>query len=73
MNQVSYRISHYREKRVSLKQAVSVLARNNVEVTEDEASVILDFLYQIATAYYNLKSVETIKTLNATSNRKKVH
>jgi len=34
--------------------------------------MILDFLYQIATAYNNLKAVESDHNYNGTSNREKL-
>ncbi len=32
-------------KKVSIKQAITTLAKNGIEIDDDEAIVILDFLY----------------------------
>lgn len=39
------------DKRISPKKAAEILAQNDVRVSEDEAAVILDFLYVIAKTY----------------------
>lgn len=36
------------DKKVSIARAIAILARNGLEVSEDEAGTILDFLYLIA-------------------------
>lgn len=36
------------DKKVSIARAIAILARNGLEVGEDEADTILDFLYLIA-------------------------
>lgn len=35
-------------KKVSVRQAITILARSGIEVNHDEAMVILDFLYLMA-------------------------
>lgn len=38
-------------KKVSLKQAITILAKNGIEVDDNEATVIVDFLYLMAKNY----------------------
>jgi len=37
----------FRDRNVSIKKAVHILAQNNIDVDDDEASIILDFLYLV--------------------------
>lgn len=39
---------NFTDKKVSVKRAMMILAKNNIEVDEEEATVILDFLYLMA-------------------------
>jgi hypothetical protein len=39
---------NFTDKKVSTKQAVTILAKNGIKVNEDEATVILNFLYLVA-------------------------
>ena len=39
---------HFKDRNVSIKKAVYILAQNNIDVDEDEATIILDFLYLVA-------------------------
>lgn len=41
----------FSEKKVSLNQAITILKQNGVQTDEDQAKVILDFLYLIAKTY----------------------
>lgn len=36
------------DKKVSVKRAITILAKNGMEVDDDEATVIVDFLYLMA-------------------------
>jgi hypothetical protein len=38
-------------KKVSFKQAITILAKNGIEVDDNEATVIVDFLYLMAKNY----------------------
>ncbi|HEY0243929.1 MAG TPA: hypothetical protein VGC01_00055, partial [Mucilaginibacter sp.] len=51
---------NYRDRKVSVKRTISVLAKNNIQVDESEAGVILDFLYRMAKTY---------KSTNATNSK----
>ena len=46
------------EKKISVKRAISVLAKNGIKVDDSEACVILDFLYLIAKNYSKKEEVE---------------
>jgi len=48
--------SAFSNRKVSVNQAVKVLNRNGVQVNEDEAGIILDFLYLIAKTYKNSRN-----------------
>lgn len=39
------------DKKVSDKRAIAMLAKNGIQVNEEEADVILDFLYLVAKNY----------------------
>ena len=39
---------NFKDKRVSVKKAISILEKNNISVDEEEAKIILDFLYLMA-------------------------
>lgn len=40
--------SSFTDRKISLKRAISILAKNNIEVNDKEAGIILDFLYLVA-------------------------
>jgi hypothetical protein len=45
------------DKKVSVKQAVAILTKNGIRVDENEASIILDFLYLMAKTYKAKRSI----------------
>ena len=47
------------DKRVSTKQAIEILTQNGIHVDEDEAAVILDFLYLMSKNHKERKKAET--------------
>jgi len=51
MNETIYKTTNFRDKKISVKHAIALLAKNNIEVNEDEAALILDFLYHIAAPF----------------------
>lgn len=42
---------NFTDKKISVKQAITILAKNSIEVDDDEATVIVDFLYLMAKNY----------------------
>jgi len=44
---------------VSVKQAIAILAKSGIEVDDNEAAVIIDFLYLMA-KIRNIKDKETV-------------
>lgn len=49
MEKVSYKNPKaFSSRKISTKQAVKVLKRNGIQVTDEQAILILDFLYLIA-------------------------
>lgn len=46
------------DKRVSAKQAIEILTQNGIHVDEDEATVILDFLYLMSKNHKERKKAE---------------
>lgn len=39
---------NFTDKKVSVRRAITILAKNGIEVDDDEANVIVDFLYLMA-------------------------
>lgn len=39
---------NFTDKKVSIRRAIAILAKNGIEVDDDEATVIVDFLYLMA-------------------------
>lgn len=39
---------NFTDKKVSVRRAIAILAKNGIEVDDDEATVIVDFLYLMA-------------------------
>ena len=42
---------NFLHRKVSVKKAINILAKNNINVNEYHAAVILDFLYLLAKSY----------------------
>ncbi len=42
---------NFSDKKVSVKRAIAILAKNGIEVDDDEATVIVDFFYLMAKNY----------------------
>ena len=49
-NQI-YRTTNFTDKKISVKRAMVILAKNDTQADNDEAAVILNFLYLIAKTY----------------------
>jgi hypothetical protein len=45
----------FQEKKVSIKSAIAILAKNTSDVNTEEAVIILDLLYLIAKTYKKTK------------------
>jgi hypothetical protein len=58
MNNLIDSATNFRERKVSVKRTISILAKNKVEVNEDEAVVILDFLYHMAATFHKNDSAK---------------
>lgn len=52
--------SSFTDRKISLKRAISLLAKNNIEVSDSEAAVILDFLYLIARNFNKQKAPKKV-------------
>lgn len=48
----------FSSRKISITQAIKILKRSGVEVTEDQASIILDFLYLLAKTFKNAENTE---------------
>ncbi len=63
------------ERRVSIRRAVEILAKNGISVDYNEASVILDFLYLLAKNFHgqdgnqNILNVKEASNFNKTSKK----
>jgi hypothetical protein len=51
------------DKKVSTKQAMEILAHHGIQVDDDEAAVILDFLYLMSKNHNKIKENENTLTL----------
>lgn len=60
------------DKKVSDKRAIATLAKDGIQVNEEEASVILDFLYLVAKNYNKPKVAQEPESLmrNRTSKKR---
>lgn len=56
------------ERKISVKRAISILAKNGIEVDEREADVILDFLYLMARNHRENEIVENTHNPKEKSN-----
>jgi len=54
------RLKSFTDRKIPINQAIAVMAKKNIQMNEDGATVILDFLYRIAKTYNfdNIKRVE---------------
>ena len=55
--------TNFTVRNISSKRAVQILAKNNIEINDSEAAVILDFLYQIAQNHNKHEAYNKIETL----------
>jgi len=52
---------NFTDKKVSVRRAITILAKNGIEVDDDEAMVIVDFLYLMAKNHIKEKVEKTPK------------
>ncbi|OCX52008.1 hypothetical protein BEL04_10895 [Mucilaginibacter sp. PPCGB 2223] len=48
-------IQHFKDRSVSVKKAIDILSQNRILVDEEDAAIILDFLYLIAKSSINIE------------------
>lgn len=63
MNNLLTDSNYFTVRNISLKRAVEILAKNNIEVNDCEAAIILDFLYHIAQNHNKHEAFKKIDTL----------
>lgn len=56
----SPKTTNFIDRKVSVKRAITLLAKNKIPVNENEAATILNFLYHIAKAYDPLKDKKSL-------------
>lgn len=61
------------DKKVSIKRAIAILAKNDIEVDDDEATVILDFLYLMSKNYNKPEEDRNAETLKRNRTSEKCH
>lgn len=61
------------DKNVSTKQAIERLAHQGILVDEEEAAIILDFLYLISKNHKEIKEDENTGTLTGIRTSKETH
>lgn len=59
------------DKKVSDKQAIAILAKSGIWVDDDEATIILDFLYLISKNYNKADKEKNVETLTRNRTSKK--
>lgn len=62
---------NFLDKKIPVKRAITVLAKNGIQVDDNEASVILNFLYLIAKSYNQYDSNLSADILKGKSNYQK--
>jgi len=61
------------DKTVSAKRAISILAKNGVQVDDGEATIILDFLYLMAKNYNKPETEKEVEPQREIELSKKCH
>lgn len=61
------------ERKISVKQAISILSKCGIEVDNREANIILDFLYLMAKNYSKCEEVEKSHNPKEKSNSLYLH
>lgn len=64
---------NFTDKKVSIKQAMEILAHHGIHLDEDEADVILDFLYLMSKNYKETKDDENAGALTGNRTPQKIH
>ncbi|QNN42629.1 MULTISPECIES: PTS sugar transporter subunit IIBC [Pedobacter] len=62
---------NFTERKISVKRAIVVLAKNGIYVDDSEAGIILDFLYLISKNYSGNQDGRTYNIPKETSNKSK--
>ncbi|AXP79716.1 hypothetical protein CJ739_619 [Mariniflexile rhizosphaerae] len=62
----------FTDKKVSIKKAIIALAKNDIEINDTEAAVILDFLYFMSKNYNKPKDGKEVETLKRNRTSKKM-
>lgn len=68
MNNLLSDSNNFTDRKRSLKRAVAILAKNNIEVNDSEAAIILDFLYHVAQNYNKRRGHQKTGNLKGKSN-----
>ena len=61
MEKLIFKTANFGKRRISVQRAVKVLSKNYIQVNEDEAAEILDFLYHIAKTYKKPENSNILK------------
>lgn len=61
------------DKKVSDKRAIAILAKNVIQVNEEEANIILDFLYLVAKNYNKPDEDQVAESLRRNRTLEKGH
>ncbi|MBB6108032.1 hypothetical protein HDF23_000762 [Mucilaginibacter lappiensis] len=54
---------YFNDRKVSIKRAITIMAKNNIQINEGEGAIILDFLYLMA-KNYNFNSTKIPESLS---------
>lgn len=61
------------DKKVSVQQTIETLAHKGIHVDEEEAAIILDFLYLMAKNHQRIKEDENTRTLTGFRTCEEMH
>jgi hypothetical protein len=54
----AYNIHHFSDKKITTQKAIELLSKNTIQVGDEDAAVIVDFLYHVAQCYNKQDSLK---------------
>jgi|HubBroStandDraft_5_1064220.scaffolds.fasta_scaffold247384_2 hypothetical protein len=72
MDNLIYTTQNFNDKKISVKRAAAILAKSKIQVDDNEAAIILNFLYEIAKTYNKIDSDQKPTPLSRNRTAKKM-
>lgn len=63
-------LKSYRDRELPIRKVIAIMMKNDIQVDEDEAVIILDFLYHIAKTYKFTDHKQTISVRKRRTSKK---